>query len=409
MVSRSSFCKQSHKPKDSKFIPDDDLSVSGDFVLLFPLNPSLLKFLVHSIFLIKQTGHNYYTLITLYHVAIEWNTKGIEVPLLDVQGLKTGFISRHGFLMAVDEISFSLEKGQTLGIVGESGCGKSVTALSLMRLIPQPHGKIKSGKILFEDQDLLKLSEKQIRALRGNAISMIFQEPMTSLNPVFTIGDQIAEAIALHQRHLNATQIYDKTIEMLERVGISEASKRYNEYPHQLSGGMRQRVMIAMALSCDPQILIADEPTTALDVTIQAQILKLIKQLQQDMGTAVILITHDLGVVAETCDQVAVMYAGKIVEYTPATKLFRHPKHHYTQGLLDSIPRLETSQQNAQRLKTIPGLVPNLMDLPKGCRFQDRCPAVEKTCLQSHPALLSSGTEDHQVACYFPIPVKDSK
>ena len=323
------------------------------------------------------------------------------MPLLEVQGLKTGFASHQGFLMAVNDVSFSLEKGQTLGIVGESGCGKSVTALSIMRLLPSSSAKIQAGKILFENQDILKLSEKDMRSMRGNTLSMIFQEAMTALNPVFTIGNQISEAIALHQKHLNTKQVYNKAIEVLEKVGISETTQRYQEYPHQMSGGMRQRIMIAMALSCQPQLLIADEPTTALDVTIQAQVLKLIKELQKELGMAIILITHDLAVVAETCDEVAVMYAGQIIEHAPTESLFSNPKHHYTQGLLDSIPRLETPQIH-QKLKTIPGFVPNLINMPHGCRFQDRCKAVEKTCLQNHPPLIPSGSEDHKVACFFP-------
>lgn len=323
-----------------------------------------------------------------------------NMALLDVQGLKTGFASRNGFLMAVDDVSFSLEKGETLGLVGESGCGKSITALSLMRLLPSS-GKIMAGRILFKGKNLLKLSEKQIRLMRGDEMALIFQEPMTSLNPVFPIGHQIDEAIALHQRHLSSQQIKAKTLDMLHLVGIPDVEKRYLEYPHQLSGGTRQRVMIAMALSGEPQILIADEPTTALDVTIQAQILQLIKSLQKKLGTALILITHDLGVVAETCDQVAVMYAGKIIEQASTTDLFNNPKHHYTQGLLDCLPHLQSSQ-HLTPLNTIPGVVPDLMNRPQGCRFQDRCKAMEKTCLQAHPPLRPTSSKNHKVACFFP-------
>ena len=321
--------------------------------------------------------------------------------MLEVCHLKTGFHTENGFVTAVDDVSFSLKQRQTLGIVGESGCGKSVTALSIMRLIASPPGQIIAGKILFKDQNLLELKEKHLRKFRGNAISMIFQEPMTSLNPVFTIGHQIAEAIHLHQNHLSFKQVGEKTIEMLKLVGIAEPEKRSKEYPHQLSGGMRQRVMIAIALSCDPEVLIADEPTTALDVTIQSQILKLIKNLQKKLGTAIILITHDLGIVAETCDYVAVMYAGKIIEYAPVEDVFQHPQHHYTRGLLSSIPSLETHQKT-ERLNTIPGIVPQLTDLPSGCRFQDRCPSQQPTCLENQPPLKSHQKERHKVACFFP-------
>lgn len=327
--------------------------------------------------------------------------------LLEVKNLKTGFKTDDGEFLAVDDISFKLEKGKTLGIVGESGCGKSVTSLSIMRLIPTPPGRIVGGEINFyaddsgKGKDLLKLSEEEMRKIRGNDIAMIFQEPMTSLNPVFTIGNQIAEAIQLHQKGLSKQQVREKTIAMLKLVNMPEAEKRVDEYPHQLSGGMRQRVMIAMALSCNPKVLIADEPTTALDVTIQAQILDLVRRLQRELGASMILITHDLGVVAETCDHVAVMYAGKIVEFGTVEDIFYRPKHRYTKGLLDSIPHFETGHRR-ERLETIKGLVPSMFNLPKGCRFSDRCKAVEDDCRVKQPDLQSFGGE-HKAACLHPV------
>lgn len=324
------------------------------------------------------------------------------MALLEVKNLKTGFKTDEGSFLAVDDVSFTVEKGKTLGIVGESGCGKSVTSLSIMRLIPNPPGKVVGGEILFNGKDLLKLSEDEMRKIRGNDIAMIFQEPMTSLNPVFTIGNQIGEAIALHQKGLSKAQIRTKTIEMLRLVNIPEADKRVDEYPHQLSGGMRQRVMIAMALSCNPSLLIADEPTTALDVTIQAQILDLVRKLQRELQASMILITHDLGVVAETCDDVAVMYAGRIVEYGTVEDIFYRPKHRYTKGLLNSIPHFETGKRR-ERLETIKGLVPSPLNLPKGCRFADRCPAVGDDCRAADPALLPFGGK-HVAACIHPVP-----
>lgn len=321
--------------------------------------------------------------------------------VLEVKNLKTQFKTDDGTFFAVDDISFTVEKGKTLGLVGESGCGKSVTSLSIMRLIPTPPGLIAGGQILFQGTDLLKLTEKDMRSIRGNKISMIFQEPMTSLNPVFTIGNQIGEAVALHNKNLSADQVRKKTIEMLELVGIPEPQKRVDDYPHQLSGGMRQRVMIAMALSCDPEVLIADEPTTALDVTIQAQILDLIRKLQKDMGTAVILITHDLGVVAEMCHDVAVMYAGKIVEHGSVHDIFERPQHHYTRGLLNSVPHFETGKRR-EKLATIPGLVPSLLELKPGCRFRDRCAAAKGLCLEKEPTL-KEVAPGHLAACYYPV------
>lgn len=321
-----------------------------------------------------------------------------NMSFLEVKNLQTGFKTEDGHILAVDKVSFKLEAGKTLGIVGESGCGKSVTSLSIMRLIQNP-GKIEGGEIFFEGKDLLKLSDEEIRQIRGNEIAMIFQEPMTSLNPVFTCGEQIEEVIRLHKTELSAAQAKARAIEMLSLVGIPSPEQRYGEYPHQLSGGMRQRVMIAMAMSCNPKLLIADEPTTALDVTIQAQIIDLMKKLQKEFQTGMILITHDLGVVAETCSDVLVMYAGKVVEYGTVEDIFYRPQHPYTRGLLDSIPDFESGQKS-DRLKTIPGLVPSLYHLPKGCRFHDRCNKAQDDCKLKMPELSQSA---HQVACFHPL------
>jgi oligopeptide/dipeptide ABC transporter ATP-binding protein len=320
--------------------------------------------------------------------------------LLEVKNLQTSFFTERGEVKAVDHINFDLYKGKTLGIVGESGCGKSVTSLSIMRLIPSPPGKIVGGEILYKGQDLLKLNMEQMRKIRGNEISMIFQEPMTSLNPVFTIGNQLVEAIRLHQ-DLSSSAARDKAVEMLKLVGIPAPDKRVKDYPHQLSGGMRQRVMIAMALSCNPQILIADEPTTALDVTIQAQILDLLRDLQQKVGLAIMLITHDLGVVAEMAHEVVVMYAGTVVERAPVHELFASPKHPYTQGLLNSIPVLNrdpSGKVKKSRLEPIPGIVPNLLDLPMGCRFQERCKFVTAECRGVEPELRTL-SPNHSARC----------
>ncbi len=320
--------------------------------------------------------------------------------LLEVKNLRTRFNTDEGTLYAVDDVSFAVKKGQTIGIVGESGCGKSVTSLSIMKLIQSP-GKIESGEILYHGKDLLKISDEDMRRIRGNEIAMIFQEPMTSLNPVYTCGNQIGESIALHYPKLSKAEVKARSVEMLRIVGIPAPEKRYNEYPHQLSGGMRQRVMIAMAISCNPQLLIADEPTTALDVTIQAQILDLMRKLQKDFKAGMILITHDLGVVAEMCQDVVVMYAGKVVEYGTVEDIFYRPKHPYTRGLLDSIPHFETGHKLAE-LKTISGMVPSLLALPKGCRFQDRCPNVQNDCRQAEPKLESKRAA-HLAACFHPV------
>jgi oligopeptide/dipeptide ABC transporter ATP-binding protein len=320
--------------------------------------------------------------------------------LLDVQNLKTRFQTDDGSFYAVDDVSFNVKKGQTLGIVGESGCGKSVTSLSVMRLIQKP-GTIESGKVLFKGQNLLEKSDEQMRSIRGNEMAMIFQEPMTSLNPVFTIGDQIEEAVLLHQKNLSKKQARERAIDMLRIVGIPAPEKRFFEFPHQLSGGMRQRVMIAMAISCNPELLIADEPTTALDVTIQAQILDLMRKLQKEFNAGMILITHDLGVVAEMCQEVAVMYAGRVVEFGTVEDIFYRPKHPYTRGLLDSIPHFETGHK-LERLKTVKGMVPSLYNLPKGCRFADRCPYAQDDCRAIYPTL-ENLRGIHKVACHHPL------
>lgn len=315
--------------------------------------------------------------------------------LLSVKDLKTYFYTDDGVIPAVDGISFDLDRGGTIGIVGESGCGKSVTSLSVMGLIPQPPGKIEGGEIVFEGRDLLKLSEADMREIRGNEISMIFQEPMTSLNPVFTVGNQIAEAIILHQG-LDKAAAREKSIEMLRLVGIPSPEARIDDYPHQMSGGMRQRVMIAMALSCNPKLLIADEPTTALDVTIQAQILDLMRDLRKELGTAIMMITHDLGVIAELVDKVVVMYTGKIVEAADTHTIFKSPQHPYTIGLLASIPRLDGG---GERLQTIPGSVPIPGSFPVGCGFHPRCPFATELCVAKRPPAFEVG-EGHQVACW---------
>ena len=317
------------------------------------------------------------------------------VPLLDVRGLRTHFMVDGREVAAVDGVSFTVDAGRTLGIVGESGCGKSVTSLSIMGLVPRPPGRIAGGEILFEGIDLLKLSGAELRALRGNRISMIFQEPMTSLNPVFTVGEQIVEGLLRH-RPLSRAEAKTQAIEMLRRVRIPSPEHRCDEYPHRLSGGMRQRVMIAMALACGPRLLIADEPTTALDVTIQAQILDLMRTLRRETGTAIMLITHDLGVIAEVADDVVVMYAGRIVERAPVAALFAVPQHPYTIGLLGSIPRLHVEHA---RLAVIEGQVPSPETPITGCRFHPRCPFAIEQCRREEPPLLDMGP-GHAAACW---------
>ena len=321
--------------------------------------------------------------------------------ILQIEDLQTHFFTAVGTVRAVDGVSYALKAGETLGVVGESGCGKSVTALSVLRLVANPPGRIVGGAVRFQGRNLLEISDAEMERIRGNEISMIFQEPMTSLNPLYTVGKQIAEAVALHQG-LNKRDAWDRAVEMLKRVYIPEPERRAHAYPHQLSGGMRQRVMIAMALSCNPKVLIADEPTTALDVTIQAQILDLMRELQETFGTAIVLITHDMGVVAENADRVVVMYAGRKVEEADATRLFDHPGHPYTRGLLGSIPHLDTAARSGARrprLNEIKGMVPSLFRLPQGCTFAPRCGLASDQCRQVAPPL-EEQRPGHRIACW---------
>jgi peptide/nickel transport system ATP-binding protein/oligopeptide transport system ATP-binding protein len=316
--------------------------------------------------------------------------------LLRVENLKTYFFTHEGIVKAVDNVCFTINRGETLGLVGESGCGKSVTALSIMRLIASPPGDIIGGKIILNNNNLLSLTEKEMRKVRGTQVSMIFQEPMTSLDPVFTIGDEIIETLCIHQS-MDKKEAKTHAIEALKFVGIPDAEKRVDCYPHELSGGMRQRAMIAMALSCNPQLLIADEPTTALDVTIQAQILKLINELKEKLNTSVLLITHDMGVVAEMCDHVAIMYGGHIVEHSDIYTIFSNPMHPYTKGLSKSIPRMDL---DVERLETIKGVVPNLLDLPPGCPFNSRCDFCMDVCFKEMPELIPV-KKGHLVKCHL--------
>jgi oligopeptide/dipeptide ABC transporter ATP-binding protein len=316
--------------------------------------------------------------------------------ILSVQDLVVSFTSDEGEVEVLDRIGFDLARGETLGIVGESGCGKSVAAFSIMRLLPQPSGNISNGKVIYQGQDLLGLDVEDMHNIRGRKIAMIFQEPMTALNPVHRIGKQIAEVYQLHFPEMNNEEIRSACIDILTKVGIPAPEKRLREYPHQLSGGMRQRTMIAMALACKPDVLIADEPTTALDVTTQNQILNLMKELQEEIGMSIIFITHDLGVIAETCDRVIVMYAGRIAEQASVEDLFHAPRHPYTRGLLNSIPRLET--QAKSELQVIEGMVPSLNTLPSGCRFRTRCDYVSEKCAESSPDLVEA--DHHTVACF---------
>ncbi len=318
--------------------------------------------------------------------------------VLEVRDLVTEFRTDRGAVRAVDGVSFEIPARGTLGVVGESGCGKSVTALSIMRLVAPP-GRVAAGTITYAGKNLLDLPMDEMRAIRGNRIAMIFQEPMTSLNPVYPVGDQVGEAVRLHQKKSKA-EAREIAIKMFELVGIPSPAERIDSFPHQLSGGLRQRVMIAMALACKPDLLIADEPTTALDVTIQAQILDLLKSLQREMGMSIMLITHDLGVVSETCDEVVVMYAGRIVERAATATLFAAPRHHYTAGLLASVPAYGDAEQG--RLREIAGMVPALWDLPRGCKFSTRCPAVQDRCRAEEPELVQLGAS--RVRCHFPLP-----
>jgi oligopeptide/dipeptide ABC transporter ATP-binding protein len=320
--------------------------------------------------------------------------------LLEVNNLKTYFFTRGGVVKAVDDVSFVIKPGETLGVVGESGCGKSVTALSVMRLVANPPGKIVGGEINFNGENILEKNQDELTDLRGSKISMIFQDPMTSLNPVFTVGFQIAETVKRHRKDVNNDQAWKRAVEMLDLVRIPDAKRRSKNYPHEFSGGMRQRVMIAIALACNPQLLIADEPTTALDVTIQAQVLELMKGLSQEFGTAVMLITHDLGVVAGTCQHVNVMYAGHVVESAPVKQIFDTPAHPYTVGLLESIPRLDDDR--SVRLKPIAGQPPDLSNPPVGCPYAPRCPKVQSRCREERPELMSVNRGEQVVACFYP-------
>ena len=317
--------------------------------------------------------------------------------LLSVKDLRTYFNVKEGLAKAVDGVSYHINQGETLGLVGESGCGKTVSALSILKLLDIPPAQFHSGQILFKDQDLLQLSEQEMNTIRGRSISMVFQEPMTSLNPVLSIGSQVDEVMINHLG-ITAREARDRTIELLNMVGIPLPQKRAKEYPHQLSGGMRQRIMIALAIACDPELLIADEPTTALDVTIQAQIIELMLSLQDKLGTSILLITHDLGVIAETADRVAVMYAGRIVEEADVKTIFQNPLHPYTRGLLNSVPNINKID-SATRLQEIPGIVPNLCYLPSGCAFMNRCPVKTKICESEKPKLLNIENQ-HSVRCW---------
>jgi oligopeptide/dipeptide ABC transporter ATP-binding protein len=319
----------------------------------------------------------------------------VSEPLLAVNDLRVHLFTSRGVVRAVDGVGFSLEAGASLGIVGESGCGKTMTALSLMRLIPSPPARIVSGRIMFDGDDVVALDEARLRELRGNAMAMIYQDPMTSLNPVFTVGEQIAEAVRLHRDPSRAAAL-TRAVEMLELVGIPDPQRCARSYPHQLSGGMRQRAVIAMALACHPKLLIADEPTTALDVTIQAQILDLMRRLQQELDTAIILITHDLGVIADLVDEVVVMYAGKVVERATVKRLFASPRHPYTQGLLRSVPSLESREH---RMRTIDGTVPSAFAMPRGCRFHPRCALAREICRTEEPPVVSDG-DGGEAACW---------
>lgn len=335
---------------------------------------------------------------------IQSNISDMAENLLQIQDLSVEFRTDEGVIRAVDGVSFDVPKGKTLGVVGESGCGKSVTAMSVMQLIPTPPGRFVGGNILYDGTDILKMPKRDLQSIRGNRISMIFQEPMTSLNPVFTVGDQIGEAFRIHQG-MKKKAALEQSVEMLRLVGIPAPEQRVFDYPHQLSGGMRQRVMIAMALACKPDLLIADEPTTALDVTIQAQIMDLMLKLQKELGMSLILITHDLAVVADVCDEVVVMYAGRVVERGSVHQIFHSPQHPYTRGLLNSIPGSEMigkAPGSSNRLQTIPGMVPNLLHLKKGCRFQDRCFKKRDLCTQSEPEL-TVDEKGQSVRCFYQL------
>ena len=319
-----------------------------------------------------------------------------DKTLLRVENLNAWFYTEEGIVKALENVSFSVGRGEILGLVGETGCGKAVTSSCIMRLIPSPPGKIIGGKILFEGEDLAQATPERMRQIRGKDIAMIFQDPMSSLNPVFTVGRQVEEAIRVHNPGMSAAQIHERAAEMFKKVNIPDPERSMKRYPHQFSGGMKQRVMIAMALSCNPRMLIADEPTTALDVSIQAQILSLIKDLQKDFGSSIMLISHDLGVIATMAQKVAVMYAGSIIEYGSVRQIFEHPLHPYTQGLLGAIPRLDQAQEY---LEVIPGALPNLLHLPEGCKFRARCSRATERCARERPTAVEA-EEGHEVACY---------
>jgi peptide/nickel transport system ATP-binding protein len=321
--------------------------------------------------------------------------------LLDIRGLKTHFHTDDGWLHAVDGVDLTVDRGETVSVVGESGCGKTVTAMSVLKLVPMPPGRIVAGEILWQGQDLVPMSSNQMRAIRAKEIAIVFQEPMTSLNPVYTVGEQIAEVVRLHEK-LPRRAALARATELLKLVNIPTPERRIDDYPHQFSGGMRQRVMIAMALSCNPKLLIADEPTTALDVTIQAQILELLAELKAKFGMAIMLITHAMGVVAETAQRVVVMYAGKVVEEAPVRELFAHPRHPYTQGLIRSIPRIDTAAMHKLRLEAIPGVVPKLVSPPEGCRFAPRCKYARDACTAATPPLRTVAP-GHKVACILDV------
>ncbi|THE12860.1 ABC transporter ATP-binding protein [Bacillus timonensis] len=324
--------------------------------------------------------------------------------IIEVKGLRTSFFTDEGEIPAVDDVDFHINEGEILGVVGESGCGKSVTSLSIMGLVPTPPGKIVGGEIVFNGENLVHFSEKRMRQIRGNDIAMIFQEPMTSLNPLFTIGDQMVEGIKIHMKW-DKKKARARAIEIMKRVGLPRAEELMNDYPHQLSGGMRQRVMIAMAMACNPKLLIADEPTTALDVTIQSQILKLMKKLNDEMNTAIMLITHDLGVVAQICERVVVMYAGKIVEEGKVSSIFKNPKHPYTKGLLKSVPDIRNKNE---RLYSIPGNVPKPGSIKQGCRFAERCEYAFDSCFINNPELYNVDDNGHRVRCFLQVGEEES-
>jgi oligopeptide/dipeptide ABC transporter ATP-binding protein len=325
-----------------------------------------------------------------------------SIKVLEIDKIVATFKTDDGEVTALDRVSFSINRGKTLGVVGESGCGKSVTSLSIMQLLPAGLGKIASGSISFKGRNLVACSDAEMQSIRGNQIAMIFQEPMTALNPVLTVGDQIAEVFMLHKK-MNRKEAVQASLKMFERVRIPDPGRRLEEYPHQMSGGMKQRVMIAMALACEPELIIADEPTTALDVTIQAQILRLMQDLQRESGTSIMLITHDLGVIAEMADDVVVMYAGQVIERAPVAEIFDAPLHPYTQGLLQSMPH--ANQDRTKPLATIRGSVPSLKNLPKGCRFYGRCPYRQGQCIDQNPEI-KTASENHQVACHFSAEIK---